>query len=66
MSILSSAAKLLLDGNAHEQTITHRQLFVGHMSGSEPVERRENESLGACPGTLGLFKLPDSQIFHGS
>ena len=31
-----------LDGIAHEQTIICRQLFVGHVVGSQPMKRKKN------------------------
>ena len=31
-----------LDGIAHEQTIIFRQLFVGHVVGSQPMKRKKN------------------------
>ena len=34
-------SKTRLDGTTHEQTIICRQLFVGHMVGSRPMERKK-------------------------
>ena len=31
-----------LDGIAHEQTIICRQLFAGHVVGSQPMKRKKN------------------------
>ena len=32
----------LLDSIAHEQTIICRQLFAGHVVGSQPMKRKKN------------------------
>ena len=35
-------SQTLLDSIAHEQTINCRQLFAGHLVGSEPMKRKKN------------------------
>jgi len=39
-NIICSQTKL--DGIAHEQTITCKQLFVGHVVGFRPMKRKKN------------------------
>ena len=38
--ILFQCSKTSLDGTTHEQTITCRQIFAGHVVGSRPIERK--------------------------
>ena len=35
-------SQTLLDGIAHERTIICRQLFAGHVVGSQPMKRKKN------------------------
>ena len=42
MSRILFAAKMHLDGITHEQTIICRQLFAGHVVGSQPMKRGKN------------------------
>ena len=43
MNRILFAAKHVLDGTTHEQTIICRQLFVDHVVGSRSMERTEKE-----------------------
>ena len=40
--LLFAAIKTQLDKIAHEQTVTRRQLFAGHVVGSWPIKRKKN------------------------
>ena len=40
--ICSQTLKQQLDDIAHEQTIICRQLFAGHVVGSQPMKRKKN------------------------
>ena len=40
--IIIICSQTQLDNIAHEQTIICRQLFAGHVSGSQPMKRKNN------------------------
>ena len=54
-NIICSQTKL--DDNAHEQTIICRQLFTGHVVGSQPMKRKKNLQRMMVTYIIGILTM---------